>query len=143
VCGPGRAFHGAWIEVLAPCPAIVPGTAPNDASFVIRLTFGRSVVLLPGDLEQLGESRVMNRLGPITLLKIGHHGSRTSSSETVIDRLRPRVALVSAGHPSPFDHPSELVLGRFAARSIPVLSTAENGAVSVTLRRDGSFERSR
>jgi competence protein ComEC len=139
LCGPPRAFHGVMLEVLSPCEGVRADDPPNDASLVLRLTFGRARVLLPGDLEREGEARLTGALGPVTLLKVGHHGSRTSSTEAFLDALQPRVALVSAGHPSPFGHPHTDVLTRLHARGIPVWSTAEHGAVAVVLRADGSF----
>ncbi len=140
LCGPPRAFHGALLEVLAPCPAVPDGARPNDGSFVLRIRLGRAVLLLPGDLEALGEARIADMLGPVTVLKVGHHGSRTSSSDDFLDRIRPQIAIVSAGHPSPFGHPHAVVLERFHARGIPLWSTAERGAVSVTLFPDGRAE---
>jgi competence protein ComEC len=127
------------LEVLAPCPGVRAGEPANDASFVLRLSFGRASVLLPGDLERGGEARLLRRLGPVTLLKVGHHGSRTSSTPAFLDVLRPQVALVSAGHPSQFDHPHPEVQARFRGRGIPLYSTAEFGAVAVVLRADGRF----
>jgi competence protein ComEC len=140
LCGSGREFHGVLLDVLAPCPAVEDGTPPNDASFVLRLRFGEASVLLPGDLERAGEARVLDALGPVTLLKLGHHGSRTSTTDEWLDRLRPRVAIASAGHPSPFGHPHTVVVDRLAARGIPLWTTTERGGVRVTLHRDGSFE---
>lgn len=139
LCG-ARRFHGAWIEVLAPCPGADIETPPNDASFVIRLRYGAASVLLPGDLEMHGEKALLSRLGPVTLLKVGHHGSRTSSTAAFLDVLRPRVAVVSSGHPSPFGHPHDEVLDRFAARSIPLRRTDLEGLIAITLRPDGGFE---
>lgn len=140
LCGGPRAFHGATIEVLAPCPSVHPALAPNDASFVIRLQFGRASVLLPGDLERTGEAMVMARLRPTTVLKVGHHGSRTSSSDAWLDRLQPSVALISCGHPSIFGHPHPSVLERLSRRGIHVRRTDLEGAVSVTLHADGRVE---
>jgi competence protein ComEC len=140
LCGPPRPFHGATLEVLAPCPAVSPGLGANDGSFVLRLAYGRASVLLPGDLESRGEAQVLQRLSPCTALKAPHHGSRTSSSEALLERVRPRVVLVSAGHPSPFGHPHPEVLARYARRGIAVRRTDLEGAVSVTLHPDGTFE---
>lgn len=140
LCGPPRPFHGATIEVLAPCPEAPRGLGANDASFVLRLVHGRASVLLPGDLEGPGERTLLGRLGPVTALKVPHHGSRTSSSEAFLARLQPRVALVSAGHPSPFGHPHPEVVLRYARRGIALRRTDLEGAVSVTLHPDGTFE---
>jgi competence protein ComEC len=139
LCGPPRAFHGAVLEVLAPCPAVVPGTPPNDASLVFRLGFGRASALFAGDVERAGEAALVPRLARVTLLKVAHHGSRTSSTPAFLDALRPRVALVSAGHPSQFGHPHPDVLARLRAGGAAVWATPFHGAIAVTLRADGSY----
>lgn len=137
LCGT-RAFHGATLDVLAPCPAVDPETPANDASFVIRLGYGRASVLLPGDLEMHGEKALIPRLGPVTALKVPHHGSRTSSTVAFLRALRPRVALVSSGHPSPFGHPHDEVVARYRALGISLRRTDLDGVLSVTLRPDGT-----
>ena len=142
VCGPERAFHGASLRVWAPCPAREAGVSANDGSFVIQLRFGRAIVLLPGDIERETEHRLAPWLPAVTLLKIPHHGSRTSSTPEFLDRVRPRVALVSAGHPSPFDHPHGDVLARYGAIGTSVWDTSRHGAVSVLLHADGIWEAS-
>ena len=139
LCG-ARAMGAVTVTVLAPCPTMNPTVPPNDASLVLRFDFGRASVLLPGDLEAAGERGLLARLSPVTVLKVGHHGSRTSSTEAFLDALRPRVALVSSGHPSPFNHPHPVVVERFARRRIPLLRTDRAGQVAVSLRVDGSFE---
>lgn len=139
LCG-GRYFHGLWLEVLAPCPRMRPEVPANDASFVLRLRFGNATVLLPGDLERAGEAALLDRLGPVTVLKLGHHGSRTSTTDAWLDRLRPEVALVSCGHPSPFGHPHPTVLARLAARGIPLRRTDLSGAVTIRLTAEGRWQ---
>lgn len=140
LCGPARDFHGATLEVLAPCRAITAREPPNDASFVLRLSYGDASILLPGDLEAAGERALLARLRPVTALKLGHHGSRTSTTEPWLAALRPRVAIASAGHPSPFDHPHPSVLDRLRKHGIPLFSTSERGLVTLTLFRDGRWE---
>jgi competence protein ComEC len=138
LCGAHR-LGAVTVTVLAPCP-MNPDVAPNDASLVLRLDHGRSSALLPGDLEAAGERALLARLSPVTALKVGHHGSRTSSTEAFLAALRPRVALVSSGHPSPFNHPHAAVVERFARRGIPLMRTDRQGLVAVTLRADGGFD---
>ncbi|MBL8682357.1 MAG: DNA internalization-related competence protein ComEC/Rec2 [Myxococcales bacterium] len=139
LCGPPRYFHGAILEVLAPCRGIREETSPNDASFVLRLSFGASSVLLPGDLERDGERALLEAraIAPVTVLKLGHHGSRTSSTLPWLHALAPRLALSSAGHPSPFQHPHRSVVQRLESLHIPLLSTSERGMIVVDLSRDG------
>lgn len=138
LCG-ARWLHGARVEVLAPCPEASVDTPPNDASFVLRIDHGRASVLLPGDLEGEGERALLSRLRPVTVLKVGHHGSRTSTTDAWLERLRPSVAMISAGHPSPFGHPHPSVLRRLRERGVRALRTDLRGRSSVTLHRDGSW----
>jgi competence protein ComEC len=140
LCGSPWRFHGVTMEVLSPCPSARDETPPNDASFVLRVTWGRASVLLPGDLERDGEAALLASMRPVSVLKVGHHGSRTSTTDAWLDALRPRVALVSCGHPSPFGHPHPEVLERLRARGVAVRRTDLAGAVTVTLHADGRAE---
>ncbi|MGW8182135.1 MAG: hypothetical protein ACWGQW_25685, partial [bacterium] len=81
------------------------------------------------------EQTLLPRLAPVTVLKIAHHGSSTSSSASFLSVTRPRLALVSAGRSHHFGHPSPLVLDRLERYNIRVLSTSQDG--SVRLLTDG------
>lgn len=140
LCGRERYFHGAVLEVLAPCRPITARESPNDASFVLRLSYGSASVLLPGDLEAHGERALLPRLRPVTALKLGHHGSRTSTTDPWLDALSPRIAIASAGHPSPFDHPHPTVIERLRKRGIPLWSTSERAMITLALFYDGRWE---
>lgn len=139
LCG-ARTMGGVTVTVVAPCPAVDAEVPPNDASLVLRLDFGRSSALLTGDLEADGEALLLPRLSPVTLLKVGHHGSRTSSTEPFVRALRPQVALVSSGHPSPFNHPHPVVVDRFHRLGVPLRRTDREGLVSIRLRADGALD---
>jgi competence protein ComEC len=131
---------GAQVRVLAPCPAAISGTPPNDASMVLRVDYGRGSLLLPGDLERDGEQLLLPALTPVTVLKLGHHGSRTSTTAPWLAALSPRVAVVSAGHPSPFAHPHREVRERLARLGIALWDTPTFGCLRITVRNDGTFE---
>jgi competence protein ComEC len=89
-------------------------------------------ILLMGDADTLVERALLEGgLPPCALLKIGHHGSRTSSGEALLDAVRPRVALVSVGRVNRFGHPHPDVRARFARRGIAWRSTGEEGALDV------------
>jgi len=123
---------GASIEVLWPCPRFDPGWDANDNSLVLRVTYGRRSILMSGDAEAL---LARGLRGPLDVLKVGHHGSRTSSSEAFVSALAPRIAIVSAGVGNRFGHPHADVLERFAAHGTRVLRTDRDGGV--ILRTDG------
>ena len=88
------------VRVLAPAADYVPGdTAENNDSLVFRLSFGKRSILFTGDAERQVEQELLQDdcLEPVTVLKVGHHGSRTSSSEDFIERLSPQFALIMVG----------------------------------------------
>jgi competence protein ComEC len=129
---------GAHIKVLAPSADYVPGdSAQNNDSLVLEITYGRHRVLLTGDAEQPIESELVasGLLHPVTLLKVGHHGSKTSSSEEFLSQLSPQFALISDGYKNQFHHPHPSVLERLTAHHAAILRTDEKGLI--TFRSDG------
>ena len=94
--------------------------------------------MLTGDLTVAGEKQVMNMEAFLKsdVLKLGHHGSKTSSSRQFLDRVQPKLALISSGKNNKFRHPSKEVVRRLDSIGIPYLNTAEQGNISVTFSED-------
>jgi competence protein ComEC len=105
----------------------------NDDSLVLRIRYGRVDAILTGDAGAEFERRLPADLGasPIRILKAGHHGSRTSTSDLLIRAMRPQVALISVGRGNLFGHPSPEVIGRLEAAGAEVFRTDRDGAISV------------
>lgn len=136
-----EAAVGRWkLEVLHPAADEWRGT--NERSLVIRAeAFGRSA-LLTGDIESWAEFRLLScceRDVRVDLLKVAHHGSKTSSTASFLDAARPRLALVSAGVRNIYHHPSETVLDRFEERGIPLLRTDRDGMLLIRVGEDGRW----
>ncbi|MGE3176490.1 MAG: DNA internalization-related competence protein ComEC/Rec2 [Vicinamibacterales bacterium] len=106
----------------------------NDDSVVIDVRWRDVSILLAGDIEADAEGGLAARLEParLRILKVPHHGSRTSSTEAFVRAARPRVAVISAGRDNPFGHPAREVLGRYARAGAITFQTAVDGAVSVS-----------
>ncbi len=103
--------------------------ASNDASLVLRVTYGATAVLFPGDLERAGEAAAVARGGlRADVVKIPHHGSRTSSTEGFAAAVRPRFAVASLGAGNRFGFPHEEALAHWRAVGARVLRTDE-GAI--------------
>lgn len=138
-----RASHplsigGAAIRFLAPAVDYTPADTPaNNDSLVFEVTYGQRSILMTGDAERPVEAdmRESGELGPVTLLKVGHHGSRTSSSEAFLDALQPRFAFISDGYLNQFHHPSPDVLERLTAHHTLIFRTDQRGLI--TFRTDG------
>ncbi|MEO8027380.1 MAG: ComEC/Rec2 family competence protein [Bryobacteraceae bacterium] len=129
-------FGGARLEVLAPAADYAPGEVPkNDDSLVLRVAFGTRALLLPGDAEKATEYQLAPGLSRSSVLKIGHHGSKTSSTDEFLDAVHPAIAVISAGFANQFRHPHPSVIERLESRHIEILRTDQMGLV--TVRTDG------
>jgi competence protein ComEC len=128
----------AQVRVLAPSPDYVPGDhASNDDSLVLEVKYGHRSILLTGDAERPVEQDMAasGELGQVTLLKVGHHGSKTSSSEDFLEHINPRLAVISDGYKNQFHHPHPDVLARLAEHHAAVFRTDQRGLI--TFRTDG------
>jgi competence protein ComEC len=134
----GQRFEldGVRLTVLHPDPAWPGwGLDLNEDSVVLLLEYGCFRAVLTGDAGQPVEARLLGRVGPVTLLKVGHHGSRTASGDAWLDELRPRVAVLSAGAGNRYGHPAPATLARLARRGTGVWRTDRDGTISA--RTDG------
>jgi len=110
----------------------------NAASIVAQVRYGDVTILLTGDAPIGIEEYLVRAYGNYLrseVLKLGHHGSRTSTSELFVDSVRPTLAVVSAGKDNRYGHPHTEVIQIIAERNIPLLNTAVSGRV--TLWSDG------
>jgi competence protein ComEC len=103
----------------------------NDDSVVLRVSYAGATVLLTGDMEAAGESTLA--AGPADVLKVGHHGSRTSTSAGLVGETRPRLALASLGHGNRFGHPHPEVVERLAKAGAPLLRTDLEGTIDLRI----------
>ncbi len=136
-------IDGVALAALAPrwagALAADPLASENDNSLVLRVEYGGRRLLFAGDVEQAGEAALAGTgPGSVDLLKVPHHGSRTSSSDELLEALRPRwaVASLAAGNRYRFPHPD--VVARYRARGIALYRTDRDGAVTFRVARDGA-----
>ncbi len=129
---------GAHVRILAPSSDYVAGQAANNNdSLVLEVAYGRRSILLTGDAERPVEDDMIasGQLRSVTLLKVGHHGSRTSSSEEFLGQVNPQFAIISDGYKNQFHHPHPQVLERLAEHHAGVFRTDQHGLI--TFRTDG------
>lgn len=147
-----RAGELSW-EVLWPPSAAAPAGSPspptggggegedaNDSSVTLLVRTAGLTLLLPGDLEPPAQRELVGArpdLGRVDVLKVAHHGSRYQDTG-LLERLRPRVALVSAGRDNPYGHPSPVTLKALTGAGALVARTDEQGSLALTRHPDGA-----
>lgn len=135
----GKAFSWDGVEAQLLWPDISPqavGTsAKNNDSLVLHLEYGERGMMLPGDAEKQAESTIVSDNDETALradvLKVGHHGSKNSTTPEFLAAVRPRVAVISAGEDNPYGHPNPELLARLTAAGVRILRTDRDGAVQV------------
>lgn len=130
--GQGYSFGEVQIEILGPSQP--PPKRRNDQSLVLCLRFGEQRFLLTGDIEQDGERALLasSSLHPSGILKVAHHGSRSSSHPAFLQMVRPVFAVISVGPDNFYGHPHEAVLERLDQAHATVLRTDQEGLIAVT-----------
>ena len=103
----------------------------NNSSVILRAHVDGRTILMTGDIEKDAEADLAERLGPADVLKIPHHGSRTSSTSSLLDTVRPRIALISCGRNNFFGHPHPSVLDSLRRRRVRVWRTDRHGSIEL------------
>ncbi len=126
-------FGGVSTNVLWPDNLSARKTAQNDDSLVLQLRDGNETILLTGDIERPVERQLTSSgdLLQADFVKVPHHGSRTSSTESFLQAVQPRFAAVSVGENNPFGHPNGDVLERVQMQGARLFRTDRDGAITV------------
>lgn len=119
-----------------------PGSSPdgsrNDASVVLQLSAYGTTVLFTGDIEQAGEEELLQRgLSAVDIVKVAHHGSKTSTSAPFLAAARPKIAVISAGEQNSYGHPAYDVIARLEQAGSSIMRTDRNGAITLVISSAG------
>lgn len=134
---------GVAFSLLFPIGALDTDAIANDNSVVFRLQFGSFAALFLGDAPEAVEQLLVERHGSAlaaALLKVGHHGSTTSTGEALMEAVRPSIALVSAGRRNRYGHPAPAVIRRLERHGVHVLRTDRLGNITVRADRAARTE---
>lgn len=109
----------------------------NNSSIVLKITYGTVDMLFTGDAEEPAEEVILSNGYDLSaeILKVGHHGSDTSTSEAFLDAISPKVAIISCGVDNKYNHPADITLKKLSDRGIQCYRTDELG--TITLEIDG------
>jgi beta-lactamase superfamily II metal-dependent hydrolase len=104
----------------------------HDNMLVLRLTYGTFSALLAGDMPSTLEDDIAPSLQPTTLLKVAHHGSKTSTSKAFLDTIQPKIAIISVGADNPYGYPKAEVMQRLREAGTTIYRTDLDGTVTVS-----------
>lgn len=133
----------AEFQVFLPDEAIFPNDEgnENDNSLLMKLNYGEAEFLFTGDLETDAEYAIPNDMDiQADVLKVGHHGSETSTSEDFLSRVNPKAAVISVGENNRYGHPHREVTQRLEARVPQVYRTDIQGTVTFTADKENMRE---
>jgi competence protein ComEC len=133
-------LDGVTLEVLSPDSALFALPLDvNEHGVVLRVTYGDVRLLFQADAGLPVEAHLAGRVGAVELLKVGHHGSRSATSDAWLDELTPHEAVISVGRHNNYGHPTPEVMARLARHGIAILRTDRDG--TITFKTDGSREK--
>jgi len=133
-------LDGVTLEVLSPDSAwAVSQTDINEESVVLLVTYGTTRLLFAGDAGMPTEARLAGQVGRVTVLKVGHHGSRGATSDRWLDELQPVDAVISVGAKNRYGHPAPETLARLRGHGVTVLRTDQRGTITFTVSSHGTL----
>lgn len=133
--GDSFSIGGARVEVLSPTVSDDPNAVSNNnSSIVLRITYGSRSFLFTGDIEASSERWLTKNGGVLAadVVKVAHHGSRTSSTGEFVDAVRASYAVIPVGRTSPFGHPHGEVVERWRNAGAKVMTTGGRGMISIS-----------
>lgn len=130
----GDVFYFGDVEASVLWPPDTGEQSTNNDSITLRLKFGEYSILLTGDIEKLAERALVESHQDLTanVVKVAHHGSKTSSTDDFVRATKASLAIISVGRHSMFGHPHEEVVQRWQANGATVLTTGECGTITIT-----------
>jgi competence protein ComEC len=130
----GDVIHFGNVLVTVLWPPVTGEKSTNNDSVVLRIQYGERAILLTGDIEQPAERALLAAQQQLhaDVIKVPHHGSKTSSTEAFVAATKPQLAIISVGRNSQFGHPHKEVVDRWQASGATVLTTGNSGTITVT-----------
>ena len=122
---------------------LISENALNNNSIVCKLIYNNFSMIFTGDIEEIAEKQILNgykhNLGVLNsqILKVAHHGSKTSSIKEFVNAVNPKIALIGVGENNKFGHPNEDILTRLKTRGTRIYRTDQNGEILVMVDKKG------
>ena len=138
-------FNNAKIEILYPDNEIINDNAKNNNALVCKLIYNNFSMLFTGDIEEIAEKKILKLYEKnkeklrADVLKVGHHGSKTSSSYDFIKTVSPKIALIGVGKDNNFGHPNLGVIERLEKSGATIYRTDNMGEIELSIKSNGNM----
>ena len=135
---------GMYFDILWPREELIQENILNNNSIVAKLNYNNFSMLFTGDIEEIAEKEIVsiykgtNALKS-TILKVGHHGSKTSSTQEFLNAVKPKIALIGVGENNTFGHPSNSVIERLESSGTKIYRTDQMGEVIFNINNKGNI----
>jgi competence protein ComEC len=133
------------LQILWPKKEQIKENILNNNSIVAKLNYNNFSILLTGDIEEIAENQILQEYKntntlQATILKVAHHGSKTSSTQTFLEAVKPKIALIGVGAKNTFGHPNSGTLEKLQNLNCKIYRTDENGEVSIEVNSKGGIK---
>lgn len=134
--------ENCWIDILWPIKSeLIEDNALNNNSLVFKFIYKNLSILFTGDIEEIAEKQIIEKYKntdrlKANILKVAHHGSKSSTIQSFIDLVQPQIALIGVGKNNNFGHPNDGVLQRLNNKNVNVYRTDEKGEILIYLKNN-------
>lgn len=134
-----------YIDILHPTDKLIRENPLNNNAIVCKVNYKKFSMLFTGDVEEIAEKEILNRYKDIntlqsTVLKVAHHGSKTSSTQGIIEKINPKIALIGVGAKNTFGHPNNDVMNRISNNGAKIYRTDLNGEIIINVNNKGKLK---
>lgn len=134
-----------WLNILWPKDERIKENAINNNSIVAKLNYKSFSILLTGDIEKIAENEILkeyenSNILNANILKVAHHGSKSSSINKFLEKVKPQIALIGVGEKNTFGHPNTGVINRLQNLNAKIYRTDENGEITIKIDDKGKVK---
>ena len=135
--------NNLYFKILWPQEELIKENILNNNSIVTKLNYHNFSMLFTGDIEKIAEEKMLEKYDnkdlKADILKIAHHGSKTSSKEEFVEKVNPKMALIGVGKNNLFKHPADTTLETLNKNKIKIYRTDKNGEITIKVNRKGQY----
>ena len=135
-----------YFDILWPINKQINTNIMNNNAIVCNLHYKDFSMLFTGDIEEIAEQQIIELYSKnknmlrANILKVGHHGSKTSSTSEFINIVKPQIAVIGVGKNNKFGHPSDVILKRLNNLNCNIFRTDLNGEISIKIDKKGKYK---